>query len=245
MIGQMLWNSPISEERFEEMARRLDLQPGQRVLDVGCGTGEMLTRLAENYKILGMGVETSINLIAKARSRSAERLVDGPIQWVVGDASRWDPQETFDVVMCLGATHAFGSGQVALRNAIQAMRRWVKPGGLLLIGEAIMRRKAPPEYREIIQRFPPDSMTHSSNVKNFLGEGLSVVSSWTSTETEWDAFEFMHQEIAETSARDHPNDIQAQEKLEHRRMWIDGYEKWGRTTLGFVVYLARTPAPGS
>ncbi len=240
-MGRMLWNSPISEERFEEMARRLDLQPGARVLDVGCGTGEMLIRLAEQYKVLGMGIDLSGASIAKARSHSAERLLDGPIQWVVGDAGRWEPQYTFDAALCMGATHAYGSGQVAFRDTLHTLAGYVRPGGMLLIGEAAMKRKAPPEYRDVIQRFPPDTMTHASNVKTILSEGLAVVGSWSSTEAEWDAFEYAHQESAETAARENPNDVTAQEKVERRRIWIDAYEKWGRTTLGFVVYLVRKP----
>lgn len=235
----MLWNSPISEERFDEMARRLSLSRGNRVLDVGCGTGEMLIRLAERFGILGVGIDRSGVSIQKARSNGAERLADGPIEWIAGDAPQYT-REGFDVVMCIGSTHAYGMGERAFGWTLEALAKQVKPGGLLLVGEAAMKRNAAPEYRDFIDRFPPDHMTHAHNVEVILGKGLQLVTSWSSTEEEWDAFEYAHQAAAVAAARDNPNDWQAREKLEYRERWIEAYEIWGKHTLGFVVYLMRS-----
>lgn len=240
----MLWNSPISEERFEAMARRLDLARGDRVLDVGCGTGEMLMRLAERYGILGVGIDRSRESIQKARSNSATRFRDAPIEWIDGDAAQFEGSG-FDAALCVGATHAFGMGADAFGLALDGLSKRVKPGGLLLVGEAAMKRRAPAEYRRLLKGFPPDSMTHASNVETVLKHGLQLVTSWSSTDAEWDAFEYAHQAAAEAAARAHPNDRQAQEKLDFRREWIEAYELWGRNTLGFVVYLVRVKAPAA
>lgn len=237
----MLWNSPISEERFEAMARRLELQPGQRVLDAGCGTGEMLMRLAERYGVRGVGIDRSRDAIQKARSHSATRFADAPIEWILGDAAAYEGSG-FDAALCVGSTHAFGSGQEAFGLALDGLAERVKPGGRILVGEAAMKRRAPAEYRRLLRGFPPDSMTHTSNVETVLQKGLKLITSWSSTDAEWDAFEYAHQDAAEKAARERPRDRQAQEKLEARREWIDAYEKWGRHTLGFVVYVMRRKA---
>ncbi|MGH3717034.1 MAG: SAM-dependent methyltransferase, partial [Micromonosporaceae bacterium] len=42
--ARMRWNTPLSEEHAELLLSRLDLAPGVRVLDLGCGWGELLLR---------------------------------------------------------------------------------------------------------------------------------------------------------------------------------------------------------
>ncbi|MEU4401729.1 SAM-dependent methyltransferase, partial [Micromonospora orduensis] len=42
--ARMRWNTPLSEEHAALLLRRLDVRPGARVLDLGCGWGELLLR---------------------------------------------------------------------------------------------------------------------------------------------------------------------------------------------------------
>lgn len=46
-------------EKFDLVARKLDLQPGQRLLDVGCGWGGMLQHAAREYGVRALGVTLS------------------------------------------------------------------------------------------------------------------------------------------------------------------------------------------
>ena len=47
------------EAKLDLMARLMDLQPGQRILDVGCGWGGPLTYLCQKYKTRGVGLTLS------------------------------------------------------------------------------------------------------------------------------------------------------------------------------------------
>ena len=89
-------------EQLEEMAiPELRLQPGMRVLDLGCGTGEDSRRLAGLVGPAGevVGVDASETMIAAARQRTEGTGL--PVEFHVGDATRLDlPTESFDAVRC-------------------------------------------------------------------------------------------------------------------------------------------------
>ncbi len=46
-------------EKYDLVARKLDLQPGQRLLDVGCGWGGMVRHAAQHYGVKALGVTLS------------------------------------------------------------------------------------------------------------------------------------------------------------------------------------------
>ncbi|MHA2178614.1 MAG: SAM-dependent methyltransferase, partial [Candidatus Thorarchaeota archaeon] len=51
--------NPMSEEKFERFFQFLNLPKDTRILDIACGKGEVLVRLAEKYGISGVGVDLS------------------------------------------------------------------------------------------------------------------------------------------------------------------------------------------
>lgn len=61
------------QPRFEIIAR--GIQPGARVLDVGCGDGAMLEYLAETRRIAGIGLDISSRAVARARERGLDARV--------------------------------------------------------------------------------------------------------------------------------------------------------------------------
>jgi len=105
---------------------QLELQPGARVLDVGCGTGALLAALAEriaNARLVG--VDLSWEMLAVARRRSCEqaKLARGFAECLpFGD-------EKFDAVVCTSVLHFVREPLAALRE----MRRVLRRGGLLLL----------------------------------------------------------------------------------------------------------------
>ena len=107
-----------------------DLQPGERVLDVACGTG-IIARLAA-ARVGPTGAVTAIDLapdmIAVARATSAP--ASPPIDWRVGDARSLPfPDEHFDVVTCqMGLM--FMEDRTA---ALSEMRRVLVDGGRLVV----------------------------------------------------------------------------------------------------------------
>src|SRR5712691_9221089 len=65
--------NPVDETKLERLYDLLELRPNARVIDIGCGKGEMLIRLAEKYDIKGLGVDMSPYCIREAQKRKHQR----------------------------------------------------------------------------------------------------------------------------------------------------------------------------
>lgn len=238
---ELPWNQPLSEAKLARVIAALPLEAGQRVLDVGCGAGEVLLRVHERHGVGGVGIDRSEEHLEEARRRAEGRVPESAVRFEVADASEFPVEPTsFELVMCLGSTHAFGLGPDAYENALRRMRPMVVPGGSILVAEGFARQPADPEYRQrCLGETTPDSMTHAANVETGRELGLVPLAAWTSTKDEWDEFEWSYQRIVEQRAADRPEDEGAQSRLRDRRDWMEAYLRWGRDTLGYGVYLFR------
>jgi ubiquinone/menaquinone biosynthesis C-methylase UbiE len=113
-----------------ELLRAADFQPGERVLDVGCGTGLIARSAAETVGARGSvaGIDISPDMIAVATSLPAPGVA--PIDWHQGDATALPfPDESFDVVICQ-LTLMFMEDRLA---ALGEIHRVLAKGGRVLI----------------------------------------------------------------------------------------------------------------
>ncbi len=123
---------------FQALITAAGVQPGQRVLDVGCGTGYFARLLAQAVGPEGqvVGIDPSPEMITYA-SRKAGRARN--CQFQVGTAESLDfPAEHFDVVVSSLVMHHLPED---LRvPALREMRRVLRPGGKLLVADAQIPR---------------------------------------------------------------------------------------------------------
>ena len=104
------------------------VRPGDRVLDVGCGNGQ-LTRLAAGRAAGGraVGVDLSAPMLDRARNRAAAEGVPN-VEFVRGDAQVHPfPADTFDVALSRFGVMFFADPVAAFDNVQRALR----PGGRL------------------------------------------------------------------------------------------------------------------
>jgi SAM-dependent methyltransferase len=87
----MRWNTPLSTEHAELLLDRLDLRPGQRIADLGCGWGELLlTAVARaGAGATGAGVDEDAPLLARGRAAAARRGLDDNVTFIEADAAGW------------------------------------------------------------------------------------------------------------------------------------------------------------
>ena len=106
---------------------RYDLPSAPRILDLGCGTGEITRRLAEHYpqaRITGVDILEHVLDIARRNSLAQTYRVD----YQVGDAFALAmPDAEFDLVVCRHMSQAIPDFPLALDE----MSRVLKPGGWL------------------------------------------------------------------------------------------------------------------
>jgi SAM-dependent methyltransferase len=112
---------------------RVGLKPGQRVLDVGCGSGNMACWIAEQVGRSGsvLGIDNSAGQIEVAREQAQSRGLTN-VEFQTADAySPRLPENSFDLVYCrLVLMHLTQPA-----DAMRSMRSLVKPGGTVLCEE--------------------------------------------------------------------------------------------------------------
>lgn len=106
----------------------LGLKPSDRILDVGCGTGEISSRLAtlSGARVIGLDlIEEHLNL-----ARQHPATADGRLEYVHGDALMLPfEDDQFDLVVCRHMLHAIPD----VDRALVEMRRVARPGGRLYL----------------------------------------------------------------------------------------------------------------
>jgi cyclopropane-fatty-acyl-phospholipid synthase len=114
------------EAKLDLVCRKLGLEPGMRVLDVGCGWGEALQYAAERYGVEGVGVTVSKNQAATAR-RLCEHL---PVDIRLADY-RSLQGERFDRIFSIGMFEHVGPRNHA--TFFEVVHRCLHPHGLALL----------------------------------------------------------------------------------------------------------------
>jgi SAM-dependent methyltransferase len=127
-------NAIVSPDRTRAEAahimRLLDLQPGARILDLGCGNGRLAIPLARaGYSVTGL--DACEELLSIARNSAVE--VGGELSFIHAEMKDFASSARYDAVINIGT--AFGyvpcakDDQAALRNACRSLA----PGGAFLI----------------------------------------------------------------------------------------------------------------
>jgi ubiquinone/menaquinone biosynthesis C-methylase UbiE len=152
---------------FEALIDAAGVQPGQHVLDVGCGTGYFARLLAEAVGNDGLvvGVDASPEMIRYASDR-ARRARNCQFQLGLAESLSF-PAEHFDVVVSsLFMHHLPDDLQPA---AVSEMRRVLRPGGTLLIAEAHVPRAF--GWRVLARLHGYDRMAQAvPNLERMIGE---------------------------------------------------------------------------
>lgn len=239
----MVFNNPISSEKAERLLRLLELESSSRVLDAGCGQGEFLVRVLETFGSSGLGIDVDEPTLEKARSAAKSRLKQPErCEFRHADLTKTELEpDTFDLAICLGATHAFGMGEDAFPNTVRELTRLVHSGGRILIGEGYWKQNPAPEYLELLGEPVGIYRSHAENVAFGEQAGLRPLHASVSSDDEWDDFEWEHRRGVERELDLHPKDSKTGQELERIRRWSEGYLRWGRSTMGFGFYLFEKP----
>lgn len=115
--------------KHERVCRKLGLAPGDRLLDVGCGWGQMAIHAAEHHGVEVVGVTISPAQVELARRRVEAAGLAGRVEIRLQDY-RDLRGETFDAICSIGMSEHVGSARLA--TYFETLHRLLRPTGRLL-----------------------------------------------------------------------------------------------------------------
>jgi cyclopropane-fatty-acyl-phospholipid synthase len=115
--------------KYDLIARKLDLRPGMRLLDVGCGWGGMVRHAAEHYGVKTLGVTLSREQATWAQEKIKEQGLDHLAEVRHGDY-REVTEGDFDAVSSIGLTEHIGVRNY--KSYFSFLRDRLRPRGRLL-----------------------------------------------------------------------------------------------------------------
>lgn len=133
--------------KYELISRKLDLQPGQRLLDVGCGWGGMVLHAASHHGVQAVGITLSREQARLARERVAEAGLGEQIEIRVQDYREVD-DGPFDAISSIGMFEHVGLER--MQEYLRDLHDLLRPEGRLL-NHAISRPR-PTEHPAIGRR---------------------------------------------------------------------------------------------
>ncbi len=229
--------NPTSEEKLDRLVALLRLSSDAQVVDIACGKGEFLIRLAESYGVRGVGIDISPFFVAEATQRLKARSAGAGMRFTQMNGADFSPEEphSFDLGSCIGASWVFGGHE----GTLEALKRIVKPGGFVIVGEPHWLQEPSREYLEAIGVARADIGSHFSNAQAGERLGLDLIHTFVSSTDDWDRYEGLQWYATSAYSRAHPDDPDLPEVVERVEKEKMAYLRWGRSALGWAIYMFR------
>ena len=150
-------------EKYDLVARKLDLKPGQRLLDVGCGWGGMVRHAAREYGVRALGVTLSLQ-----QAQWAKAAIDGEGLGDLAEVRHSDYRDVvesgFDAISSIGLTEHIG-----IRNYpsyFTFLRDRLRPEGRLLNHSITRPHNRRQDIGQFLDRyvFPDGELTGSGRI---------------------------------------------------------------------------------
>lgn len=230
-------HNPFREEQLATLGRVVRLRPGQRVLDLACGSGELLCTWARDHGITGHGVDLSPAFLSAAEARAAELGVGDRVTFEHADAAGYVSEQPVDLAACLGATWIGGG----VSGTVDLLSRSLRPGGTLLVGEPYWREQPiTQEEAEGCDASSPDDFRDLAGLVASFGDlGWDLVEMVLADEAGWDRYAAAQWWNTRQWLDAHPDD----ELAPAMRAELDGaplrHVRYQRRLLGWGVFALR------
>lgn len=166
------------EAKIDLVCRKLGLEEGMRVLDIGCGWGGAVQYAAERYGVEAVGITVSREQAELARERCKGLPVDIRLQ------DYRDLDEPFDRIFSIGMFEHVGHKNY--RTFMELVRRCLPDDGLFVLHTIGSNRSSTRTDPWTERYIFPNSMIPSAKQIAAASEGLFILEDWHSFGTDYD-----------------------------------------------------------
>jgi SAM-dependent methyltransferase len=227
-------HNPFTPEKLAALGASLRLKAGDRILDLGSGSGEMLCTWARDHGISGTGIDMSALFTEQAKRRAEELGVAGQVRFIHDDASGYVAEEKVNVAACVGATWIGGG----VEGTIQLLQRSLLSGGIMLIGEPYWRQLPPSEEvaQGCLAHAISDFLTLPQLLASFNHLGCDVIEMVLADQDSWDRYEAAKWLTMRRWLDANPDDEMANEVRVQLTSEPERYAAYTREYLGWGVF---------
>jgi SAM-dependent methyltransferase len=227
-------HNPFTPEKLATLGAALRLKPGERMLDLGSGSGEMLCTWARDHGITGTGIDMSALFTEQAKRRAEELRVGGQVRFIHDDASGYVAEEKVNVAAYMGATWIGGG----VAGTIKLLQHSLLPGGIMLIGEPYWRQLPPTDNvaKGCLAHAIADFLTLPQRLASFNRLGYDVVEMVLADQDSWDRYEAAKWLTMRRWLDANPNDGMAEEVRAQLTSEPERYATYTRKYLGWGVF---------
>jgi SAM-dependent methyltransferase len=227
-------HDPFTPEKLATLGAALRMEAGQRVLDLGSGSGEMLCTWARDHGITGTGVDMSPLYTEQAKARAEELGVADKVEFIHDDAAGFVSDEKADVAACVGATWIGGG----VAGTIELLEQSLRDGGIILVGEPYWRRLPPSEEvaQGCLAHGIDDYLLLPDLLASFKDLGCDVVEMVLADQEGWDRYEAAKWLTMRRWLEDHPNDEMTEEVRDKLNTEPARYAAYTREYVGWGVF---------
>jgi ubiquinone/menaquinone biosynthesis C-methylase UbiE len=110
---------------INSLIKKYKSNQGNKLFDVACGTGNHISFLKKEYKVVGIDKSSEMIKIAKSKIKD--------VDFVVSDMLDFKLDKKFDVILCMASSISYLQNYVNLKKAIKKLSEHLNPGGVLII----------------------------------------------------------------------------------------------------------------
>ncbi len=163
--------NPLPAEKLDAAIDALGYVGGALAIDLGCGKGDLLGRLADRHAG-GVGVDLSRDFLDHARVRAPD------FEFVEADVTTYETSRTFDIAASVGSP--------ATLSQLAAL---VGPGGRVLYGNGYWRQKPTQAYLEALGATEDELTDYAETVLAGETLGLTLLHATTASVDDFDRYE--------------------------------------------------------
>ena len=157
------------------------MQAGDHILDVGCGTGKLIGRIARQTDgCVAEGIDFSASMVAIARRKNGKHIAAGKVCIHDGNVDHLQiPAGTFTKICSVNTIYFWPAPESTIKKMVQLL----KPGGMLVLGyediAQLKKRRLDTEVFRLYSKDEVEKLVHNSEsafdvTTQSMGIGLSV-----------------------------------------------------------------------